>query len=226
MEKSLVSLPELKLDSKIWYKIHIHLYDLWHFEQSSDSRCRLESVIDPSYLGEPYFAQDEAEKIKDPCLDGDKPLSALIEATLHERLERRIKKRVESGDYRVCAAHDVALILEKAFGMEAERPGKGSSFSGHDIDTWSRFGAWSAMDRNQQAEEASPPQKWQEQRERMTRSSLNFQAFKNHYSNRFVDYSWDRQQQIERQRTNPIPYGPPTKPSQSAPSRHWQYPTN
>jgi len=57
-------------------------YDLRHFEQGSDSRCRLESVTD------------------------------------HERLERRTKKRVESGDYRVCAAHDVAPILEKAFGIK------------------------------------------------------------------------------------------------------------
>ena len=118
MDDSLVSLPELKMNSNIWYKIHVLLYDLRHFEQSNISQCRLEIVIDPSYLGQPYFNADEAEKIKGARLDGDKTLSALIEETLNERLNRRIKKRVESGDYRVCAAHDVAPILEKAFAIK------------------------------------------------------------------------------------------------------------
>ena len=117
MDNSSISLPELKMDSDIWYKIHVLLYDLRHFEQSNVSRCRLETVIDPSYLGEPYFNPEEADKIKGARLDGDKTLSALIEETLDERLNRRMKKRVESGDYRVCAAHDVAPILEKALGI-------------------------------------------------------------------------------------------------------------
>ena len=45
-------------------------------------------------------------------------MSALIEETLKERLDRRTKKRAESGDYRICAAHDVAPILEKALGIK------------------------------------------------------------------------------------------------------------
>lgn len=118
MDDSLVSLPELKTDSDIWYKLHVLLYDLRHFEQSSISKSRLETVIDPSYLGEPYFNADEAKKIKGARLDGDKTLAVLIQDTLSERLERRMKKRVESGDYRVCAAHDVAPILEKALGIK------------------------------------------------------------------------------------------------------------
>ena len=118
MDDSSISLPELKMDSNIWYKIHVLLYDLRHFEQSNISQSRLETVIDPSYLGEPYFNPEEAEKIKGARLDGDKTLSALIEETLDERLNRRMKKRVESGDYRVCAAHDVAPILEKALGIK------------------------------------------------------------------------------------------------------------
>lgn len=31
-----------------------------------------------------------------------------------------MKKRVQSGDYRVCAAHDVEPILEKALGMKSK----------------------------------------------------------------------------------------------------------
>ena len=118
MDNSLISLAELKTDSDIWYKIHVLLYDLRHFEQSNVSQSRLETVIDPSYLGEPYFNPEEAEKINGARLDADKTLSLLIEETLNERLERRMKKRVESGDYRVCAAHNVAPILEKAFGIK------------------------------------------------------------------------------------------------------------
>ena len=118
MDNAQPSLAELKMDSNIWYKIHVLLYDLRHFEQSSISRSRLETVIDPSYLGEPYFNQVEAEKIKGARLEGDKTLSALIEETLNERLDRRAKKRVQSGDYRICAAHDIAPILEKALGIK------------------------------------------------------------------------------------------------------------
>ena len=118
MEDSLASIPELKMDSNIWYKIHVLLYDLRHFEQSNVSQSRLETVVDPLYLGEPYFSPDEAEKIQGVCLDRDKTLPVLIQETLNERLGRRMKKRVESGDYRVGAAHDVAPILEKALGIK------------------------------------------------------------------------------------------------------------
>ena len=118
MEDSLASIPELKMDSNIWHQIHVLLHDLRHFEQINVSKSRLEKVVDPSYLGEPYFNPDEAEKIKGACLDGDKTLSVLIQETLNERLERRMKKSVESGDYHVCAAYDVAPILEKALSIK------------------------------------------------------------------------------------------------------------
>ena len=94
------------------------IYDLRHFDQSDLSRSRLESVVDPSYLGEPYFSRDEADQIKGAHVDADKTLSAIIEETLSERLNRRMKKRVESGDYRVCAAHDIAPILGRALNIK------------------------------------------------------------------------------------------------------------
>ncbi|KAG4435429.1 hypothetical protein IFR05_009103 [Cadophora sp. M221] len=55
----------------------------------------------------------EDDSQKENLKDG-KTLEMLIEEVLTERLERRIKKREESGDFRVCAAHDIAPILEKA----------------------------------------------------------------------------------------------------------------
>ena len=153
MDNPSVSLAELKLDRNLCYKIHVLLYDLRHFDQTNFSRYRLETVVDPSYLGEPYFSQDEAEKIKGARPnDGDKTMSALIQEKLHERLERRMKKRVESGDYRVCAAYDVAPILEKALSIKPKDLERDQAF----LDAMSANGLhlapgqqWTGLDREQ-----------------------------------------------------------------------------
>ena len=130
------SLLDLKSDRHLWYKLHVLIYDLRHFEDSDLIRSRLETIVDPSYLAAPYFTAAEAEKIKDARVDGDKALSALMEETLNERLERRMKKRVESGDFRVCAAHDVAPILEKAIGIRPKDLERNQAF----LDTMSAHG--------------------------------------------------------------------------------------
>jgi len=39
-----------------------------------------------------------------------------------------MKKRVESGDYRVCAAHDLAPIFEKAFNIKLDDLAKDDGF--------------------------------------------------------------------------------------------------
>jgi hypothetical protein len=44
---------------------------------------------------------------------GSITLTEVIKEILNERLERRMKKRVKNVDYRACAAHDVAPILER-----------------------------------------------------------------------------------------------------------------
>jgi hypothetical protein len=55
-------------------------------------------------------------------------LEAIIEETLNGRLERRLKKRVESGDSRVCAAHDLAPIFENAFGVKEKELARNERF--------------------------------------------------------------------------------------------------
>jgi hypothetical protein len=55
-------------------------------------------------------------------------LEAIIEETLNERLERRLKKRVESGDFRVCAAHDLAPVFEKSFGVKEKELARNERF--------------------------------------------------------------------------------------------------
>lgn len=47
---------------------------------------------------------------------------------MNERLERRLKKRVESGDFRVCAAHDLAPVIEKAFGVKEKELARSERF--------------------------------------------------------------------------------------------------
>ena len=90
------------------YKIHIFIHDLRHFDEKVDSRSGLDSTVDASHIGEPYFPHSEVEMIKSNAVinNSEQTLRDLIQETLDERLNRRMKKRVESEDYRVCAAHD------------------------------------------------------------------------------------------------------------------------
>ncbi|KFZ16915.1 hypothetical protein V502_04831 [Pseudogymnoascus sp. VKM F-4520 (FW-2644)] len=114
------SVEDLKTQPSLWYKIHVLVYDLRNFQENPQSQARLDTVEDLSYIGKPYFDSVEALQLKACVMDAtdSKTLETLIEDTLKERLERRMKKRVGSGDYRVCAAHDIAPILEKAFSIK------------------------------------------------------------------------------------------------------------
>lgn len=115
------SIQDLKAVPGLWYKIHVLIYDLRKFQAKSACRERLETVIDTSYLGSPYFTPAEATMVKSFQVgenNGSIALAEVIEDTLKERLERRMKKRVSSKDFRVCAAHDIAPILEKALGVK------------------------------------------------------------------------------------------------------------
>jgi hypothetical protein len=115
------SIQGLKAVPGLWYKIHVLIYDLRNFQANSACRERLETVIDASYLGSPYFTPAEATMVKSFQVgesNGSIILVEVIEDTLKERLERRMKKRVHNGDFRVCAAHDVAPVLEKALGVK------------------------------------------------------------------------------------------------------------
>lgn len=111
----------------LWYRIHVLLFDLQHFNQRPDSKERLENVVDPSYIGAPYFTAEEAIVVKNTRIR-DKILSEIIENELNERLNRRNKKRVESGDYRVCAAHDLAPIIGSSLAIDLKRLEKDKTF--------------------------------------------------------------------------------------------------
>ncbi|CZT50330.1 uncharacterized protein RSE6_11295 [Rhynchosporium secalis] len=141
------TIAELRNNTTIWYKLHVLIYDLRNFSEVETSQLRLDSIADASYLSLPYFTPDEATIIKSSLVDTSKPthpgakkvkiqdeqqnlkaLETVIEETLKERLERRNKKREESGDFRVCAAHDLAPILEKALDIKPKNLANDKAF--------------------------------------------------------------------------------------------------
>lgn len=125
---SAFTVAELQKNESLWYKLHVFIYDLRNFREVSEAQSRLDRIVDASYIGMPYFKEEEVRQLKNTLVEGEKTLEAVIEETLIERLERRMKKRVESEDYRVCAAHDLAPIFEKAFDIKPKVLSKNQEF--------------------------------------------------------------------------------------------------
>ncbi|KAL8719746.1 MAG: hypothetical protein Q9225_003290 [Loekoesia sp. 1 TL-2023] len=112
-------LNALHSNSALWHKIKVFVFDLRHFKERTDSRDRLELITDPSYIGAPYFESSEIHTLKTLVPDGQEcSLGQLVELILDEKLNRRMKKRVATADYRVCAAHDLAPLFEAAFAIK------------------------------------------------------------------------------------------------------------
>ncbi len=114
--------------NNLWYRLHVYTFDLRLYRERVEAEARLEQILDASYIGSPYFQPHEAEMLKATIVDGVKTLSQVIEETLDERLNRRLKKREDSGDYRVCAAHDLAPIFETAFSINPKELARDESF--------------------------------------------------------------------------------------------------
>lgn len=125
---NMATLADLKSNGPFWWRVHVFTYDLRFFSQREDSHKRLEAIVDASYLGLPYFSADEVLQLKSTTLDSGKTLEQTVQETLDERLNRRMKKRQESEDYRVCAAHDLAPIFEKAFSLDPKKLDKSKEF--------------------------------------------------------------------------------------------------
>lgn len=109
-----------KASPDLQYRLHLLLFDLQHYSQRKDSRDRLEEVSDTLYIGSSYFNVAEADGIKSLRV-GTRSLSETPDEELSRRLQRRMKKRVESNDFRVCAAHDIAPIIAKSLNVDMKR---------------------------------------------------------------------------------------------------------
>jgi hypothetical protein len=129
---SLSDLKDATISPTLWYRLHVLVFDLQHFNQRADSKERLESVIDPSYIGTRYFNPEEAVAIKNTTIKenmkGRQTLSPVIEEELQSRLDRRIEKRINTGDFRVCTAHDLAPVIGSMLRIDFKRLEKSEQF--------------------------------------------------------------------------------------------------
>ncbi|PYI09542.1 hypothetical protein BO78DRAFT_427235 [Aspergillus sclerotiicarbonarius CBS 121057] len=126
---SISNLQDSSISPTLWYRIHVLISDLKSFNNPT-SKNRLESITDPSFIGNPYFSTEEAENIKQTVVDTNgKTFMQMVEEGLNERLERRQNKRIESGDFRVCAAHDLAPVMGRALGTDLKQMEKDKEFA-------------------------------------------------------------------------------------------------
>jgi hypothetical protein len=106
----------LKNHLRLWYKIHVFVYDLRNFREISDAQARLDKIVDASYIGLPYFKPDEVQLLKSSIAEGDKTLESIIEDTLNERLERRIKKESKV-EISVSVRHTILRLFLKKYSI-------------------------------------------------------------------------------------------------------------
>ena len=67
-------------------------------------------------------------KLKKTLITTDKNLEMLIRETIEIKLNRQVKERQATGDHRVCAAHDLAPLLERVFDFRPKNLAKDSGF--------------------------------------------------------------------------------------------------
>jgi hypothetical protein len=126
--KMTTTIQELQKNKTLWYKLHVFIYDLRNFREMPTSHNRLDSIIDASYIGFPYFTEEEVQIIKSTIVQGEHTLEKVIQETLEERLERREKKNKERKCWRGCAAHDLAPVFEKMYNIDYKQLAKDGEF--------------------------------------------------------------------------------------------------
>jgi hypothetical protein len=121
-------MKDLKANPSLWYHLQVFLYDLRHFQSNESSKARLEMLCDVTFIGDPYFNDEEAGLLKSFPVTNEKDLQTIISARISDKLNRREKKRNQTGDHRICAAHDLAPLLEKIFEIKPKDLQKSKSF--------------------------------------------------------------------------------------------------
>lgn len=125
------TVQELRQNNKLWYKLHVFMYDLRTFRSNESCRARLDSVLAPDYIGAPYFSEEEAEQLRETVIEPNTSdtLGHRLNTFFQQKLEKRMKTRMEeTGDYRVCAAHDLGPIFERALGVNPTDLAKNKTF--------------------------------------------------------------------------------------------------
>lgn len=98
------TIHEFRQDSKLWNKLHVFIYDLRAFRSNSESRARLDAITALDYIGNPYFSDEAAERLRNTILDisTNDTLGHRLDKFFASKLENKIKTRMEqTSDYRV-----------------------------------------------------------------------------------------------------------------------------
>lgn len=77
-------IADIRSKKSLWYRLHVYAYDLRNFKIDSAARERLDSIVDVTYLGEPYFDTEEVEILKNTISNsnGSETLAQKMESTL------------------------------------------------------------------------------------------------------------------------------------------------
>ncbi|MCJ1238079.1 hypothetical protein MMC14_006068 [Varicellaria rhodocarpa] len=59
-----VTVSDLQKNTPLWYKLHVFIYDLRNYREIPEAQARLDSIVDASYMGLPYFEVDEVDVLK------------------------------------------------------------------------------------------------------------------------------------------------------------------
>jgi hypothetical protein len=127
---SLSTLQDSTVFPSLWYKMHVFLFDLRHYRNHDDSATRLACVVDTSYIGLPYFTTREADTIKHMVVSykTGEQLAQVVQQTLSHRFNLRRKRQLDSKDFSVCTAHDLAPVFENAWQIDPKQLAKDTEF--------------------------------------------------------------------------------------------------
>ena len=147
------TISSLRLDHKLWYKLHVFIHDLRFFRSNTTtSRFRLDWVVDTYYIGWPYFSDTEVQQVLHTVVDAKsgKTLQQTLDDFFSKKLEKRLDGQMkETGDYRVCAAHDLAPVVEKVFGVDSTDLKKNKGFvklvEQGGLEALNKGGVWKGM---------------------------------------------------------------------------------
>lgn len=117
-----IKVSNLREDNNIWYRILVLLYDFSDYAKGPQSAMRLDCTTHMLYISEPYFNEDEAEKILNAKRDTDENRHEAVSVAeaIHGAFETFAEKRRASGDSRPCGPHDLLPLYCDVFGVSKE----------------------------------------------------------------------------------------------------------
>lgn len=107
-----LTLSGLRQNSHLWYRILLLIYD-FHHQKEDASRLRTDELIDPIYIGAPYFTPAETESIKSALVE---ETQNTLEATIHAAMEHRQATTLTA--IFPCGPHDMVPVYLECFNVD------------------------------------------------------------------------------------------------------------